>query len=388
MQASDEAITENRRTETPHIPMWLLAELTYACPLQCPYCSNPVELSASRKQELTTEEWLDLMQQARKLGAVQLGFSGGEPAVRRDLEELVRRGTAMGFFCNLITSGMGLTAERISALSEGGLNHIQISFEGADRKTNGFFGGTDSYDQKLAMVEQVNRHGIPLGLNFVLHRQNMHQVTEFLELAETLGAEFVELANTQYYGWAFHNRDKLMPSRHQVEEAEAATNRFREQSDGRMNVFFVRPDYFDGRPKKCSNGWGTTFISVSPEGEILPCQSAKVIPGVEIPMIREQSLSDIWHHSRLFNRFRGTDWMQEPCASCPEREIDLGGCRCQAYLLTGDPAATDPVCDLSPEHHRVNEAVAAAQHEADPDQPQPLVFRNTSNARRIRQQTE
>lgn len=387
MSDTDAPINPGAKTGgTDHIPMWLLAELTYACPLQCPYCSNPLELSGSRKQELSTEHWLDLMRQARRLGAVQLGFSGGEPAVRQDLEELVRQGTDMGFFCNLITSGMGLNRDRIAALAEGGLNHIQISFEGSDRETNERFGGTDSFQQKMDMTREVLHHGIPLGLNFVLHRQNLHQVTDFLELAESLGAEFVELANTQYYGWALHNRDRLLPSRRQLQEAEDATNRFREQSDGRMDVFFVAPDYYDDRPKRCSNGWGTTFMTVTPEGEVLPCQSAKVIDGLTFPNIREHDLHHIWHHSDLFNRFRGTAWMKEPCVSCPEKEIDLGGCRCQAYLLTGDARAADPVCSKSPDHHKVTEAVQAAQHEADNEEPQPLVFRNPSNARRIREE--
>ena len=370
--------------EKAPIPMWLLAELTYACPLQCPYCSNPLQLPSSRKQELSTEQWLDVMREARKLGAVQLGFSGGEPLVRQDVEQLVAEGSKMGFYCNLITSALGLTHERIAAFKAAGLNHLQISFQGSDQATNARFGGTDSFEHKLAMTREVIRQGIPLGLNFVLHRQNIHQVADFLKLAESLGAEFVELANTQYYAWAMHNREQLLPSQQQLQEAEAATNAFRNQSSGKMKVFFVAPDYYDDRPKKCSNGWGTTFITVTPEGDVLPCQTAKIITGLEFPNVREQSLSDIWRYSSLFNRFRGTAWMQEPCASCPEKEQDLGGCRCQAFMLTGDSASTDPVCSLSPLHHKVTDVTAAANARLDvPEQVQPLVFRNTANARKI-----
>lgn len=369
------------REQTP-IPMWLLAEITYACPLQCPYCSNPLELPQSRRRELSTEQWLDVMRQARKLGAVQLGISGGEPMVRQDVEQLVAEGSKMGFYCNLITSALGLTNERITALKAAGLNHLQISFQGSDQETNARFGGTDSFEHKLAMTKEVMRQGIPLGLNFVLHRQNIHQVTDFLKLADSLGAEFVELANTQYYAWAMHNREQLMPSAQQLQDAEAATNHFRDTSGSRMKVFFVAPDYYDDRPKKCSNGWGTTFLTVTPEGDVLPCQSAKVISGLEFPNIRDTALNEIWQESALFQRFRGTAWMQEPCASCPEKLIDLGGCRCQAFMLTGDAASTDPVCSLSPLHHLVTDVTGAA-NEPTQEQQRPLLFRNPGNARRI-----
>lgn len=367
--------------------MWLLAELTYACPLQCPYCSNPLQLPSSRKDELSTDEWLDVMRQGRELGAVQLGFSGGEPLARPDLEILIREANAMGYFCNLITSAIGLDEQKIKAFKNGGLRHIQISFQGSDADSNAVFGGTDSFDHKLAMAKKVVEHDLPLGLNFVLHRHNIHQVEGFLEQALELGAEFVELANSQYYGWALHNRDELLPSRQQIEEAEAATNRFRAKHPGAMDVFFVAPDYYDDRPKRCSNGWGTTFITVNPKGDVLPCQSAHVIPGIVVPSVRESSLKDIWLNSDLFNRFRGTDWMPEPCRSCPEQEADLGGCRCQAFLLTGDARNTDPVCSLSPHHHVVTDAVAAAQRNVSDDGVQTLVFRNPRNAKTVNQQS-
>ena len=369
---------------TPHIPMWLLAELTFACPVQCSYCSNPLELSASRKNELSTEEWIRVMRQARKLGAVQLGFSGGEPLVRNDLEELVVEAKSLGYYINLITSSIGLTAEKITTLKEAGLGHIQISFQGSNRESNKLLGGTDSFDHKVAMTKEVIKQELALGLNFVLHRQNLHQVEEFLTMAQSLGAEFVELANCQYYGWGLHNREHLLPSQEQLIDAERVTNEFREKYKGDMDIFFVAPDYYDDRPKKCSNGWGTTFMTVNPEGEVLPCQAAKVIPGLEFPNVRDYELKDIWHNSDLFNRFRGTDWMKEPCKSCPEKEIDLGGCRCQALMLTGDATNADPVCSLSPHHDEVLRITEKAQRPYEEEETQKLVFRNPGNSKKIR----
>ena len=369
---------------TTYIPMWLLAELTFACPVQCSYCSNPLELSASRKNELSTEEWIRVMRQARKLGAVQLGFSGGEPLVRTDLEELVVEAKSLGYYINLITSSIGLTTEKITTLKGAGLGHIQISFQGSNRESNKLLGGTDSFDHKVAMTKEVIKQELPLGLNFVLHRQNMHQVKEFLTMAQSLGAEFVELANCQYYGWGLHNREHLLPSQEQLIDAERITNEFREQHKGDMDIFFVAPDYYDDRPKKCSNGWGSTFITVNPEGEVLPCQAAKVIPGLEFPNVRDHELTDIWHKSDLFNRFRGTDWMTEPCKSCPEKEIDLGGCRCQALMLTGDATNADPVCSLSPHHDEVLRITKKAQRPYQEEDIRELVFRNPGNSKKIR----
>ena len=369
---------------TTYIPMWLLAELTFACPVQCSYCSNPLELSASRKNELSTEEWVRVMRQARKLGAVQLGFSGGEPLVRTDLEELVVEAKSLGYYINLITSSIGLTTEKIIRRKGAGLGHIQISFQGSNRESNKLLGGTDSFDHKVAMTKEVIKQELPLGLNFVLHRQNMHQVKEFLTMAQSLGAEFVELANCQYYGWGLHNREHLLPSQEQLIDAERVTNEFREQHKGDMDIFFVAPDYYDDRPKKCSNGWGSTFMTVNPEGEVLPCQAAKVIPGLEFPNVRDHELTDIWHKSDLFNRFRGTDWMTEPCKSCPEKEIDLGGCRCQALMLTGDATNADPVCSLSPHHDEVLRITQKAQRPYQEEDIRELVFKNPGNSKKIR----
>ena len=298
---------------------------------------------------------------------------------------LIQEATSLGFYTNLITSAIGLDAAKIAAFKAAGLNHIQISFQGSNQESNKKFGGTDSFRHKMEMTSEVIRQEIPLGLNFVLHRQNIHQVGEFLETAELLGAEFVELANTQYYGWAKHNQQGLLPSRKQVEDAERVTNDFRSRHKGNMDVFFVAPDYYDDRPKKCSNGWATTFITVTPEGDVLPCHAAKVIPGLDFPNVKQHKLSDIWQSSDLFNKYRGTNWMVEPCASCPERMIDLGGCRCQALMLTGDAANADPVCSLSPFHDRVTKITDRASGEFDSTQPVPLLFRNMKNAEQFNQ---
>ncbi|MGC1508170.1 pyrroloquinoline quinone biosynthesis protein PqqE [Ketobacter sp. MCCC 1A13808] len=374
------------------IPLWLLAELTYACPLQCPYCSNPTDFYRSRKHELNTAQWIDVLQQARKLGAVQLGLSGGEPLLRQDLPEILAAAKSLGYFCNLITSAVGLTTEKLDQFKRLGLDHIQISFQGSDRETNHRFGGTDSFDHKLAMTRSVIERQIALGLNFVLHRHNLHQVPDFLRLAASLGAQFVELANTQYYGWALQNRQQLLPTREQLQKAEEQTNDFRKQHPA-MDVFFVAPDYYETRPKKCCNGWATTFMTVAPDGDVLPCQSARVIPGLAIPNVKQASLQSIWHDSAAFNQFRGTQWMQEPCKSCPEKEADLGGCRCQAFLLTGDVHAADPVCELSPQHHLITDFLVQATEKESlstlassrphSDAVDKIVWRNSRNGKAL-----
>lgn len=372
-------ITSDRKQ---NLPLWLLAELTYACPLQCSYCSNPLNYPATRRDELDTREWIEVLRQGRKLGALQLGLSGGEPLVRRDLEDIVAEARSLGYYSNLITSSLGADAARLATLKEAGLDHIQISFQGSDEKSNDFFAGTASFQHKIAMAKEVKRLGYPMVLNFVLHRQNIHQLADMLALSESLGADYVELANTQYYGWALLNREALLPSRQQVEDAEAITLQFRKAHTGNMQVIFVVPDYFEDRPKACCNGWGTTFITVTPDGTTLPCQSAHSLPGLSFPNVRQQSLQSIWQDSPLFNAFRGTEWMQEPCRSCADREKDLGGCRCQAYLLTGDVTATDPVCSLSPQHRIISDSVAKANRPVQ-DETATLHFRNPQNARQF-----
>jgi pyrroloquinoline quinone biosynthesis protein E len=344
-------------------PLWLLLELTYRCPLHCVFCYNPTDF-ANVGAELATADWLRVLAEARELGAVQLGLSGGEPLARDDLEEIVARAHELGFYINLITSGVGLTQARIGALKAAGLDHIQLSFQDSSRELNDFLSSTRTFDRKAQVAELIRSHGFPMVLNVVLHRLNIDHVAEILDMAERLGAEYVELANTQYYGWAWHNREQLLPSRAQLERAEAVTQRFRERVGTRMRVYFVVPDYFETRPKACMNGLGSVFLAVAPDGLALPCHAARMLPGLELPNVRAQSLRSIWYDSQAFNRFRGDSWMKEPCRSCPEKVKDFGGCRCQAFLLTGDADAADPVCDLSPHHELVTAAVARAERAA------------------------
>jgi len=359
-------------------PFWLLAELTYRCPLQCPYCSNPVEI-AQIKDELDTDTWKRVMTEARKLGAVQLGFSGGEPLVREDLIELVAEGRRLGYYTNLITSGIGLTTDKVAALRQAGLDHIQVSFQASSAELNDLIAGSNkAFSQKIAMAKEIKRQGYPMVLNFVLHRQNIEQVDRILDLAMELQADYVELANTQYYGWAFHNRAELLPSRQQLQDAEAVVQHYRDKIGARMKIIFVVPDYYENRPKRCMNGWGNIFLTITPDGTALPCHSARQLP-LQFPNVREWSVADIWQASPGFNTFRGDDWMREPCRSCPEKERDLGGCRCQAFMLTGDSANADPVCDKSPHNHRIREIVNQAQ--LSDGRVKPMLMRNWQNSK-------
>ncbi|TFH86317.1 pyrroloquinoline quinone biosynthesis protein PqqE [Billgrantia azerbaijanica] len=344
-------------------PLWLLAELTYRCPLQCPYCSNPLDFAAHRN-ELTTAEWVETMRQARAMGAVQLGFSGGEPLVRDDLETLVAEARQLGFYTNLITSALGLDEARITALRDAGLDHIQISLQAGDAEVAAAVAGSPkAHARKLAMARAVKAAGYPMVLNVVLHRHNIDDLDAIIALCDDLGADAVELANCQMYGWAQLNRAGLLPSRAQLEAAEATTARWRERLAARgrdMRLLFVVPDYYAERPKACMGGWGAIFMTVAPDGAVLPCHSARELP-MTFPNVRDQSLAAIWYDSDAFNRFRGEAWMPRPCRDCDERHQDYGGCRCQAYLLTGDPAATDPVCALSPQHALIEDAREEAE---------------------------
>ena len=304
--------------------------------------------------------------------------AGGEPLQRKDLEEIVAEARRLGFYTNLITSGIGLNETRIRALKEAGLDHIQLSFQDSTRELNDFLSSTRTFELKARAAELIRRHDYPMVLNVVLHRLNIDHVGEILEMAERIGAEYVELANTQFYGWAWLNRDRLLPSREQVERAEQVTRAFRERVGERMRIYFVVPDYFERRPKACMNGLGSVFLTIAPDGLALPCHSARMLPGLALPNVREASIEWIWYDSPGFNRFRGFGWMKEPCRSCPEKEKDFGGCRCQAYLLTGDAENADPVCDLSPHHHLVTEAVARAAQPQETEKPQvtekPVLF--------------
>jgi PqqA peptide cyclase len=367
----------------PGPPLWLLAELTYQCPLHCVFCYNPTDF-ARNESELATDEWLRVLRQGRELGAVQLGLSGGEPLARDDLEVIVAEAHKLGYYTNLITSGIGLNEKRIAALRQAGLDHIQLSFQDSTREVNDFLSSTRTFELKSRVAALIKRYDYPMVLNVVLHRLNIDHVQQILEMAQAMQADYVELANTQYYGWAWQNREQLLPSKAQLEHAEAITNRFRAEHGERMKIFFVVPDYFERRPKPCMNGLGSVFLTVTPDGTALPCHAARMLPGLSFPNVREHALQYIWRDSQAFNEYRGDAWMKEPCRSCPEKAKDFGGCRCQAYLLTGDAANADPVCDKSPHHHLVTEIVARANQPAPPAVVEkPLIFRDRRNSRTL-----
>jgi PqqA peptide cyclase len=366
-------------------PLWLLAELTYRCPLHCVFCYNPVDFAQTEK-ELGTDDWLRVLREGRELGAVQCGLSGGEPLLRDDLEVIVAEARRLGYYTNLLTSGVGLTEDRAAALKAAGLDHVQLSFQDSTREMNDFLSHTKTFTLKNRVAATIKAQGWPMVMNVVIHRMNIDHVDRIIEMAAEMGAEYLELANTQYYSWALLNRDQLLPTREQLRRAEASTTKWRERLGEQMRIFFVAPDYHDGRPKKCVNGWGSMFLNVTPDGTALPCHTAKMLPGLAFPNVREHSLREIWFNSEGFNRYRGTGWMKEPCSSCEHREEDLGGCRCQAWMLAQDPAAADPVCSKSPLHHLVADAVARA----DAPGPgvknvteHPLVFRDPANSRRL-----
>jgi pyrroloquinoline quinone biosynthesis protein E len=351
-------------------PYALLAEITYRCPLHCPYCSNPVaaslceaprrppsfgEPSAGRQGsgssngELTTEEWKRVISEAAALGVLQIGFSGGEPLARSDLTELIRAAREAKLYTNLITSGIGLDDDRLGALRDAGLDSVQLSFQSDESSLADEIAGARAHERKLGVAAKIREAGIPLSLNFVIHRRNIDRLPRMIDLAEALGAERVELANVQFYGWAFRNRAALLPTREQVDRAREVATAAKARLAGRIEIFYVLPDYYETRPKPCLNGWGQRYLTVNPIGDVLPCPTASsAIPDLRLENVRERALDWIWRESESFNRFRGTEWMPEPCQSCPQREIDFGGCRCQAALLTGNAANTDPVCELSP----------------------------------------
>ncbi len=343
-----------------HRPYALLAEITYRCPLHCPYCSNPVAASVreatSRPQgggysygELTTEEWKRVIGEAAALGVLQIGFSGGEPLARRDLPELVRAAREANLYSNLITSGIGLDDERVRALRDAGLDSVQLSFQSDNADLADEIAGAHAHQRKLDVAANIRAAGIPLSLNFVIHRHNIDRLPQMIEFTELLGAGRVELANVQFYGWAFRNRAALLPTREQVDRARETAMAAKTRLAGKIDIFYVLPDYYETRPKPCLNGWGQRYLTVNPIGDVLPCPTASsAIPDLRLENVRARDLDWIWRESESFNRFRGTKWMPEPCQSCPQREIDFGGCRCQAALLTGNAANTDPVCEFSP----------------------------------------
>ncbi|HEX6979045.1 MAG TPA: pyrroloquinoline quinone biosynthesis protein PqqE [Alphaproteobacteria bacterium] len=345
-------------------PMALLAELTHRCPLQCPYCSNPLNLERAAG-ELDTAAWMRVLDEAAALGVLQVHFSGGEPTVRRDLEALVAHAAGLGLYTNLITAGVLLDEPRVTALAAAGLDHVQLSVQdhaapGADRIA-GFRG---SHARKLAAARLVRAAGLPLTVNAVVHRQNLDHLEAIIDLAVALGASRLEVAHVQYYGWALRNRAALMPTRAQLERATAAVTAARVRLKGVLVIDYVVPDYYARRPKACMGGWGRRFLNVNPVGRVLPCHAAETISGLTFESVTERSLAEIWADSDAFRRFRGTEWMPEPCRSCDRREIDWGGCRCQAFALTGRATATDPACALSPDHAAML-TVAAAESAGD-----------------------
>ena len=347
-------------------PLWLLAELTYRCPLHCVFCSNPLDY-ARHGEELSTDDWLRVLGEARELGAVQLGFSGGEPLLRDDLEVLVAEARRLGYYTNLITSGIGLTESRAAALKAAGLDHVQLSFQDSTRELNDFLSSTRTFDLKSRVAATIKRHGYPMVLNCVLHRYNLPHVGRIIEMAEAMGADVLELANTQYYGWAWLNRAALMPERNALVEAEREVERHRARLGSRLKILWVSPDYADARPKACMAGWGSVFMVVAPDGLALPCHSARMLPDLEFPNVRSHSVGSIWQESTAFNRYRGTAWMNDTCRSCDRHASDHAGCRCQAYLVAGDAAATDPVCPDSPHRPRIDAMLdQAAAPEARP----------------------
>ena len=367
---------------TPGNPLWLLAEVTYKCPLHCVFCYNPVDYTRYG-EELSTDDWLRVLRQGRELGSTQLGFSGGEPLVRDDLEIMVSEARKLGYYSNLITSGVGLNEKRIAAFKEGGLDHIQLSFQDSTREMNDFLSSTKTFALKQKVAKLIKRYDYPMVFNCVLHRHNIDHVQQILEMAEAMDAEYVELANTQYYGWAYVNRDQLLPTREQLKRAEEVTNQFRERVGNKMRIFFVVPDYYEERPKACMNGWGALFLTVTADGLALPCHEARMLPGLAFPNVRDHDVRWIWYDSPGFNAYRGDSWMKEPCRSCPEKVKDFGGCRCQAYMLTGDAANTDPVCGLSPLHHLVTDVVDKAQTPAPKVDVKPILFRDDKNSRAL-----
>ena len=349
-----------------HKPLGLLAELTHRCPLGCPYCSNPIALDP-RTDELDTTTWARVFREAAGLGVLQAHLSGGEPGARRDLVEITKSAHAAGLYTNLITSAVGISDKTLGLLSDAGLDHVQISIQDSTEKSADHIAGYEgAFARKCALAAEVVRLKLPLTVNAVMHRANIERIADMVDLALTLGATRVEIAHVQYYGWGLKNRAMLMPTREQVMRAAKVVEDLRARHHGRIVIDAVVPDYYARLPKPCVGGWGRRSLNVTPAGKVLPCHAAESIPGLEFWNVRERSLADIWANSPAFNAFRGTSWMQQPCATCPKREDDFGGCRCQAFALTGDARATDPVCHLAPSHARVAE-LAAIQTDAPYD---------------------
>lgn len=339
-------------------PLALIAELTHRCPLHCVYCSNPLELT-NRSTELSTEIWSRVFREAAELGVLQADFTGGEPLARTDIIDLIRSARAAGLYVNLITSGLPLDEAKLAAVVDAGLDHIQLSFQGADEQTAAEISNTKTHAQKLKVLEWFKRHRLAVTLNFVIHRRNIEQIPAMLAIAESSSATRIEFANVQYYGYAFANRENLLPTLTQLEESLTQIKEAQERLKGKIRIEYVVPDYYAKYPKPCVGGWGRKLILIKPNGDALPCHAAEMIPGLKFENVKEKSLREIWETSDSFQKFCGQDWMQEPCKSCDRREQDFGGCRCQAMLIAGDPAAADPVCSLSAQRPRIDAILTA-----------------------------
>lgn len=365
----------DEKLDSTKAPLWILLELTHKCPLECPYCYNQLDF-AKNNDLMTKEDWFKVIEEARELGAVQIGFSGGEPLLNKDLPELVKKASDLGFYTNLITSGVGAEKGIVQKLKEAGLKNIQIGIQSHDRDVvSKLTNNKTAFDQKVQFAKEVKEAGMQIVVNATIHKVNIGHVDKIIEFADNIGAHYLELANVQYYGWALENIDKLLPSKEQIDEAKRLTDIYRDNKDNQMKVFFVVPDYHAIRPKACMNGWGSTFLTINPEGDALPCNMANTLP-IKFPNVKDYSIKDIWNRSNSFNYFRGDEWMSEPCRTCDEKEKDFGGCRCQAFALTGDMNAADPVCEKSFQHDIVTDTVKRAMETSTDG----LIYRNRNNS--------
>ena len=370
----------NNTTSTLLYPYSLLCELTYRCPLQCPYCNNPVDFGRYINDELSTDEWKRILEEAAALGVVQVHFSGGEPLLRKDIVQIIKKARDLNLYTNLSTGGTLLTENLADELHFAGLDNLQISIQDADSLESDYIaGGLGSFEKKKKAAQLAKDTGFHLTINAVLHKQNLDNIEAIIDLAEEIGAERLELANTQFNGWALKNRNLLLPTRYQVENSIRAVESARLRLKGNMEILYVVPDYFEKYPKPCLYGWGRVFMTITSDGTVLPCQTAREINGLKFENARNKSLEKIWFESESFCIFRGTDWMPEPCRSCPQKLIDFGGCRCQAFLLTGNAALTDPVCSLSPHHIIVEQAIK----DAEKGLQEKLIYRNEDESKRL-----
>tara|TARA_B100001989_G_scaffold113013_1_gene79253 strand:- start:2207 stop:3343 length:1137 start_codon:yes stop_codon:yes gene_type:complete len=354
----DSYITPEKKSKML-IPYAVLCELTHRCPLSCPYCSNPLQLEM-KSNEVSTEVWKKALSEAVKLGILQAHFSGGEPTARKDLEELIKHAAKEGLYTNLITSGVLVNEDRLKKLYDSGLDHVQISIQDTDPENSEKIAGFKGHNKKIEVCKLVRKVGLPLTINSVMHRQNLHNLKSMIELAVNLDAERLEVAQVQYYGWALKNQTAFLPTREQLDNATKIVEEARIKYKGVLAIDYVVPDYYAKKPKSCMGGWGRQFLNITPAGKVLPCHAAESLTFLDFDNIKDKPLSWIWEHSESFNRFRGVDWMPEPCRSCDRREIDWGGCRCQAFALTGNADAADPACEFSPYRNVLEEPLSKA----------------------------